>query len=114
MEKSNDEFFGIIVYSIEPDGCLNGLWTNIANYGIIRNEIAQKENIINEINKNEIEGEYIVTYIEDDKKVYYGKLVIEKRQEKGKDFYYLKWVFNDKAEFEGKPPHNRIEYPTSG
>jgi len=96
MEYLKD-FFGIVVFSIEDDGCLNGLWTNIANESKIMNEIAKKKK-----KESGITGEYNVTYIEVDEKIYKGSLKIDFVNDEENTFYLLKWKFNDGVEFFGK------------
>ena len=39
---SND-FLGIVLYDIELDNCLNGIYTNIPEGGVILNEICRKK-----------------------------------------------------------------------
>ncbi len=58
----DDEFWGIVVYEILEDGCLNGIWTNTANNGVISNEIAKK--IKDKENNNSLIGTYQVSWIE--------------------------------------------------
>jgi len=95
MENLKD-FFGIVVYSIEKDGCLNGLWTNTANKGEILNEIAKK----NDGNYNCIDGNYIVTYIEHcNREVFSGKLKIIHNSDNS---YRLEWEIDGVIKFLGE------------
>jgi hypothetical protein len=96
MENLNN-FFGVVVYSIADDGCLNGLWTNIANDGKIMNEIAKKSDT-----KISLDGEYNVTYIEVDKQSYNGILKIDLIKDTENTYYQLNWIFTDKTKFLGK------------
>jgi hypothetical protein len=92
------ETYGIEVYSIEDDGCLNGLWTNITNKGEVSNEIAKKT----DGSKNSILGLYDVVHIECDNKMYNGKLKIEKYTDAANDkTFKVTWYFNNILNFEG-------------
>lgn len=92
------DFFGIVIYSIEDDGCLNGLWTTIANNGEISNEIAKKKNGENTC----LTGDYIVTFIEHDNPllISQGSLLIKSGRNK---LYELEWTIDNKTnKFFGK------------
>ncbi len=61
-------FWGMIVYEIKGDGCLNGLWTNnhIQTDWTVRNEIARKKkNYVGQEQRDELTGLYTVVWIED-------------------------------------------------
>jgi hypothetical protein len=56
---------GIILYDIEPDGCLNGVYTNNAADGVIFNEIARRNSYTAEENDG-IRGVYDCFYFNQD------------------------------------------------
>jgi hypothetical protein len=90
------DFFGIVVYTIEDYGCLNGLWSNIELNGETMNEIAKYKGTIKKEEKSYFhEGEYNVTYIENDKKIYNGTLTINRNEFKQENYYSLFWQFED-------------------
>ena len=99
-----NDFFGIIVYTIEYDGCLNGLWTNVVSGGKIMNEIAKYKGVIEKEKEPCIyNGDYNVTYIETDKKIFYkGILKIELKSDEEKTYYLLNWDFGEDNKFIGK------------
>ncbi len=88
--SENDDFWGMVVYDIHENGCLNGLWTNNSNEGVVRNEIAVKTP-----KGDGIDGNYNVTWIEIDGEVS-EKVELEIKKENG--VYKLEW----KGEFKGK------------
>ena len=58
---------GIVVYTIEKDGCMNGVYTNETNNGNVCNEIAiKKTKPLHSINwyPNDLPGEYDVAFFE--------------------------------------------------
>jgi len=54
------EFHGIVLYNIELNGCLNGVYTNNDSNGMIFNEIARRKAGSN----NSIQGDYVCSYTE--------------------------------------------------
>lgn len=68
-------FWGIVKYEIIGDGCLNGIWNNndTSKNGVIMNEIARKK----DKDKNNIEGEYSLSWIEPDQDPIVGTLSIK-------------------------------------
>lgn len=93
MEFLND-FFGIVVYSIESNGCLNGLWTNIDKGGEIFNEIAKKK----DPKEEGISGDYLCTYID----CTFENLELSISWDDDKEYYIFKWELKDKLKFKGK------------
>jgi hypothetical protein len=49
---------GIVLYDIQMDGCLNGVYTNEPAHGVIYNEIARKQKPSSTPDKWDIEGDY--------------------------------------------------------
>ena len=96
-----EQFFGIVVYSICEDGCLNGLWTNIGDEktsdkrGQIWNEIAKKND-----DTLGLAGKYTDTYIGDSNDPHIGTLEIKQPDET--NYYELDWLDSDKKIFKGK------------
>jgi hypothetical protein len=87
-ENENVERIGIAYYTIEKDGCLNGIWTEFNRHGKIFNEMAKNKNISKKDDKN-IVGEYIFCWIENDKITGEGSLKIKKI---GNSVYKFTWV----------------------
>ncbi len=83
--NTNKKLFGLVVYEIAGNGCLNGMWSNNFSNGIFMQEIARK---IKNKNDDEISGEYFVSYIEPEIEPIIGKLTIEKNND---ETYNLKW-----------------------
>ena len=54
------DFHGVVLYNMESDGCLNGVYTNNNINGLIFNEIARRTAGID----NSIQGDYICSYID--------------------------------------------------
>jgi len=88
MKKLKD-VLGIAVYTIEDDGCLNGLWTEKSLKGELMNEIAKK---IGKTKKG-LDGEYHDKYIDYKNKKYTGTLTI--KQDKIDKSYFLKWEIKE-------------------
>ena len=76
---------GIVLYNIELDNCLNGVWTNEINDGKIRNEIAKKLKEADNI----IEGAYTSVFIDIDNELYTCRLEISLNGTRGT--YTFKW-----------------------
>ncbi len=74
IEQNTNKFWGIVVYEIVGNGCLNGLWTNndAKKGGSIMNEIARKS----DKKESEIIGDYTVAWIEADQEAVTGTLKI--------------------------------------
>ena len=126
--KSENKFWGVVVYEIVDDKCLNGLWTNNdpQKGGVLMNEIARKidkkveeiicdyernldkkvEEIICDYEKNlakkrkEIIGDYHVSWIEPNQVPIKGKLNITPTTENVK-VYSFTWSVDGEAEFKG-------------
>jgi hypothetical protein len=63
QKKSDQQFWGIVVYDILEKGLLlNGLWTNIKNQGETMNEIARK--FEDDKNNDWICGKYKVCWLD--------------------------------------------------
>jgi hypothetical protein len=54
------DFYGLILYTIERNGCLNGVYTNTGCNGVIYNEIARKPVILT----TGIDGDYDCQYFD--------------------------------------------------
>lgn len=68
------KLWGITVYEIAGNGCLNGLGTNNDNGKSLINEIARKKD---GSHMKDVDGEYIVSYIEPkDDRPFSGTLII--------------------------------------
>lgn len=97
--SKDDDFWGIVIYDILEDGCLNGIWTNTANNGAISNEIAKKINC----KENGLTGDYSVCWIEpSDCKSHSRKLNITENN----SLYTLTW--SDKFIGEGFKMNNKL------
>lgn len=90
----DDKFWGIVIYDILEDGCLNGIWTNTSNKDKISNEIARKISC-----KEKLDGDYTVCWIEPNNEINEGKLIIGKSDSL---YYALTWRYKDKSEYTGK------------
>lgn len=63
--RENKDLWGIVVYEIVGDGCLNGLGTNNYNGGNFINEILRKKDGSKIIDvRKDIEGKYSTSWIE--------------------------------------------------
>ena len=92
------DFFGIVLYDIQPDNCLNGIWTNVNNKGEIRNEIARRVSTDPANPNDKIAGSYECSYIEIDNKTYTGTLTITGNIA----LYNFNWDIRTGIKFEGK------------
>ncbi|HTB31985.1 MAG TPA: hypothetical protein VK808_08175 [Bacteroidia bacterium] len=92
------EIHGIVLYDIELDECLNGVWTNQHNEGVICNEIAKRTNPSEKNNDDEIAGFYKSTYIEFDNNIHNGTLTIEPFE----GGYSFLWKYENGNTFKGK------------
>lgn len=91
---------GVVLYTIERDGCLNGLYTNEHAKGTISNEIAiHKDGTQAKDWPEEITGEYTITYLENGKNtIYHGYLNI---QNVGYNIYRFEWHPGNGGHFKG-------------
>ena len=94
---STNNFHGIILYDIELSECLNGVWTNQPNKGVIRNEIAKR--VIK--GSDEIVGTYQSSYIEIDDNIHRGTLTITIEPTEVGVYSFL-WVYENGNTFKGK------------
>lgn len=69
-----DDFYGHVLYDIEKDGCLNGVFTNTGVNGRIFNEIARRRTGT-DIN-DPLLGDYALMYIDEGNTQYTGSLQI--------------------------------------
>jgi hypothetical protein len=88
-----NEFHGIVVYEVKPDGCLNAIWTNDhAETGKeIFNEIAKKKG---GGDKGCLEGSYASAWIENDGHISTGLLAVAKGElviKKEREVYIFIW-----------------------
>ena len=85
-------FNGIILYNIELNGCLNGVYTNMeAPAGVIYNEIARKKVAAkNEIGgaELELEGVYDCQYFVEDEM---DQCELTIKRDKGSNVYSFEW-----------------------
>ncbi|HEY8970998.1 MAG TPA: hypothetical protein VIM64_17955 [Puia sp.] len=89
------QLWGVVLYDILGDGCLNGVWTNNHTEGKkTMNEIARKKR---SPEKDPIAGEYYVSWIEEKGGPVTGTLRIESRI----THYSLEWVVSGKSSFKG-------------
>lgn len=89
------QLWGMVIYDLIGDGCLNGIWTNThTECKKIMNEIARKKK---REEKDEFAGEYYVSWIEEKGGPVSGTLKIESRI----THYYLEWVVSGKVSFRG-------------
>ncbi len=93
MSTNNIEFQGGIIYRIEPDGCLNGLWSNTEALHKVFNEIDRKKTT----KGNDIDGVYDSSWIEDSNSIHTGELVIIKQA----SHYDFVWTDKDGTVFKG-------------
>jgi hypothetical protein len=69
-----EELQGLILYTWEMDGCLNGVYTNNRSEGVIFNEIARK---IERTNPEILDGNYHSSYFENNGQATLATLNIE-------------------------------------
>jgi len=94
-KKGSGQLWGMILYEMTGDGTLNGLWTNtFTGSKKVMSEIARKKG---EGNRQEIPGEYYVSWIEDRGGPVSGTLKIEARG----NHYYLEWIISGKLSYKG-------------
>lgn len=68
---------GLILYNVELDGCLNGVYTNNYLGGVICNEIARRQFSNENQSKNEIEGHYDCFYFSTEKDSIRNNIILE-------------------------------------
>lgn len=89
------QLWGMVIYDLTGDGCLNGIWTNThTECKKVMNEIARKKK---GDEKDEFAGEYYVSWIEEKGGPVSGTLKIESRI----THYYLEWIVSGKISFRG-------------
>lgn len=95
-KKANgSQLWGMIVYELLGDGCMNGLWTNIHTESKkVMNEIARKKS---GGDMSDLSGEYYVSWIENKGGPVAGTLKIESRI----THYYFEWIVSGKLSFKG-------------
>ena len=89
--------FGVCLYTIGLDGCLNGFYTNECGKNEISNEDAKLKEKYEDFN-DRLSGIYDCYYFQPDKNNNYVELVITKS---GNNMYNLIWKDNDKEIFRG-------------
>ncbi|MDB5125619.1 MAG: hypothetical protein JWP94_3748 [Mucilaginibacter sp.] len=91
--------FGVMVYEILPDGCLNGVGsdTHDRTNDKIFNEVARKENGLTE---KTIEGDYTCSYMNLDGKFIVANLKITK-PEKSEGRFEFNWIEAGKQTYKG-------------
>lgn len=107
---SKEEFSGLILYTIELDGCLNGLYTNNKVDGEILNEIAKRKHDSPTKNTDTIIGTYDCVFFEANKPFVQANLVINIEQGTART-YTFDWIKLGKSIFKGrgyKISHNQI------
>lgn len=89
---------GIIVYSVEKNGCLNGRYTNEDQDGVLYNEILRKE-IKNTLDSDEtlhpLCGKYKAMYFDNGNEEIQCNVTISRVNAKGNKTngtFFLKWV----------------------
>ncbi|MEZ5015803.1 MAG: hypothetical protein R2800_02020 [Flavipsychrobacter sp.] len=87
---------GTVVYQIEEDGCLNGLYRNEDQPQKTYNEIARQTECTDDTDA--LVGSYIASWIDIDDTVKVGTLIITK----DKKDYDLVWSIDDKPVYKGK------------
>lgn len=89
MNNKLEGFYGIVLYDIEMDGCLNGVYTNMSDecHGVIYNEIARKK----KCDKKEIAGIYDSQFFDLDNDRYFCKLEITRRRGTEINIYDFRW-----------------------
>jgi hypothetical protein len=94
-KSGSSQLWGMIIYELMGDGCMNGLWTNIHTESKkVMNEIARKKTVGD---ASDLTGEYYVSWIEAKGGPVSGTLKIESRI----THYYLEWIVSGKVSFKG-------------
>ena len=88
---------GIVLYNIELNGCLNGVYTNNMADGIIFNEIAK---LRKKFSEDEFEGDYDCFYFDKDPIRNDAELIIRKVEGKHRT-YSFRLNVDGKARFNG-------------
>jgi hypothetical protein len=89
------QLWGIVLFDILGDGCLNGVWTNTHTESKkVMNEIARKKK---GDEKDRIAGEYYVSWIEEKGGPVSGTLKVESRI----THYSFEWIVSGKIFFAG-------------
>jgi len=88
---------GIVLYEIELNGCLNGVYTNDGCDGLIYNEIATKHS---PFENDDIAGTYDCSYFEDNNMRKDVELSITRKKKKARIFDF-KWSMKGRVLFEG-------------
>ena len=89
------QLWGMILYDIIGDGCMNGVWTNThTETKKIMNEIARKKK---GAEKDPIAGEYYVSWIEEKGGPVSGILRVESKI----TYYAFEWIVSGKTSFRG-------------
>ena len=120
---ADDKFNGIVLYNIERDGCLNGVYTNEQAYtGRIYNEIARRQNqdkhykIESEEGKRaccniDIEGHYDCQYFDVNNEYCRCELEIKRDPITAHNVYRFYWRGKNGRDFEGigyQMNHNQL------
>jgi hypothetical protein len=109
-----DNFSGIILYDIEMDDCLNGVYTNIPDGGVILNECCRKKTDSPKIESDRIIGHYASHWFDMDSNPVNGTLEITNhsyKEEKQLKVYSFLWKEGSNIVFRGvgyKMNHNQI------
>jgi hypothetical protein len=77
MKPIPDDFLGIILYDIEKNSCLNGVYTNIPEDGIIYNEICLRKTTPENL-EDGIVGDYDCQWFENGNSYHRGDLNIRR------------------------------------
>jgi hypothetical protein len=89
------QLWGMIIYEILGDGCLNGVWTNTHTESKkLMNEIARKKR---SDEKDPIAGEYYMSWIEEKGGPVTGTLKIASKI----THYSFEWIVSGKSSFMG-------------
>jgi len=102
MNLDNFNESGIVLYDIELDGCLNGVFTNEFSKGQIYNEIARKKNVVDsEKTDDSLIGEYNCYYF--DPVGHVSELTIQEKNGPSKlpKVYAFSWRISGKTIFHG-------------
>lgn len=94
-----NEFNGIILYNIQRDGNLSGVYTNIPSRGRINLEILTRMPNINSNNNFEIIGEYQSMYFQGEER--FADVWCLITREVGENIFRFLWRQNDIVIFEG-------------
>lgn len=98
---ANDNLVGLILYTIELDGCLNGVYTNNKADGLVSNEIAKRKDTYTITDEDAISGNYDSVYIISSNSISHVNLRIG--IENGtKRTYLFDWIENGKSIFNGR------------